>query len=254
MHLQQWMTWLAILWKNKAISVPTKIKLRKSENKCYRKMLRISSTGHKTNECVLQQELLLSTVNRHRLSLLGHVCRHDTLPKIILQETVDGSRRRGRLRTSWKGNIKEWTGQSMSSLLRITDERSHHSEGMNCPRWYIFSGTSAGSKRISWRQRNNNLFLTINLTCARCNNRLIISRSSKQLAYWSAADSKLQSPHRRDRYKKLDYLEIAAAQVGLEELLPKKQPAENQLFMKSLAITRIQTQTVAGRTLLIMLS
>ena len=29
----------------------------------------------------------------------------------------------GRPRKSWKDNIKEWTGQSMSSLLRIADNR-----------------------------------------------------------------------------------------------------------------------------------
>ena len=49
--------------------------------------------------------------------------RHDTLPKVILQGTVDGIRRRGRrLRKSWKDNIKEWTRQSMSSLLRVMDD------------------------------------------------------------------------------------------------------------------------------------
>ena len=37
---------------------------------------------------------------------------------------MDGSRRRGRPRKSWKSNIKEWTGQSMSSLLRIADDIS----------------------------------------------------------------------------------------------------------------------------------
>ena len=36
---------------------------------------------------------------------------------------MDGSRRRGRPHKSWKDNIKEWTGQSMSSLLRIADDR-----------------------------------------------------------------------------------------------------------------------------------
>ena len=41
----------------------------------------------------------------------------------MLQGTVDGSRRRRRPRKSWKDNINEWTGQSMSSLLRIPDDR-----------------------------------------------------------------------------------------------------------------------------------
>ena len=44
--------------------------------------------------------------------------------KIIQQEPGDSSRRRGRPRKSWRDNIKEWTSQSLSSLLRIADERS----------------------------------------------------------------------------------------------------------------------------------
>ena len=47
-----------------------------------------------------------------KLSWFGHVCRLDTLQKIILQRTVDGIRRRGRPGKSWK----EWPGQSMSSF------------------------------------------------------------------------------------------------------------------------------------------
>ena len=41
--------------------------------------------------------------------------------KIILQGTADGSRCRGRPRKSWRDNINEWTGQSLSTLLRIAD-------------------------------------------------------------------------------------------------------------------------------------
>ena len=62
------------------------------------------------------------TVKRRKLSWFGYVCYHDTLPKIILQKTVDDSCRRGRPRKSWKIKIKEWTGQSMSSLLCIVDD------------------------------------------------------------------------------------------------------------------------------------
>ena len=36
---------------------------------------------------------------------------------------MDGIRRRGKPRKSWKDNINEWTAQSMLSLLRITDDR-----------------------------------------------------------------------------------------------------------------------------------
>ena len=44
--------------------------------------------------------------------------------KIILQGTDDGSRPRGRPRKSWRENIRERTGHSLSSLLRIADDRS----------------------------------------------------------------------------------------------------------------------------------
>ena len=44
-------------------------------------------------------------------------------PTIILQGSVDGRRHRDRPCKSWKDNIKEWTGQSMSSLLRVAEDR-----------------------------------------------------------------------------------------------------------------------------------
>ena len=62
------------------------------------------------------------TVKRRKISWFGHACCHDTLPKIILQGTVGGSRHRGR-RKSWNDNIKEWTGQSMSLLFHVADEK-----------------------------------------------------------------------------------------------------------------------------------
>ena len=54
---------------------------------------------------VTQEKTNINT-SRCKLSWFGHVCRHDTLSKIILQVTVDGSsRRRGRPRKSCKDNI-----------------------------------------------------------------------------------------------------------------------------------------------------
>ena len=56
-------------------------------------MFGISYREHKINDYVWKQviilarrqELLLSTVKRCKLSWFGHVCRHGTLPNIILQ-------------------------------------------------------------------------------------------------------------------------------------------------------------------------
>src|SRR5688572_22645763 len=39
------------------------------------------------------------------------------------QGTMPGNRKRGRPRTNWLGNIKEWTGLTMEELIRLTEDR-----------------------------------------------------------------------------------------------------------------------------------
>ena len=39
--------------------------------------------SQRANTVAERQDLLLSTVKHHKLSWFSHVCRHDTLPKII---------------------------------------------------------------------------------------------------------------------------------------------------------------------------
>ena len=93
--------------------------------KCLRRLLRISYLEHKTNDYVRSlvssyvgpQEPLLTTVKRRKLAWFGHVTRHDTLSKTILQGTVEGGRRRGRQRKNWTDNVKEWTDLSIPALL-----------------------------------------------------------------------------------------------------------------------------------------
>ena len=61
---------------------------------------------HKTNDWVWSkinflvspQEPLLATVKRRKLEWFGHVTRHDSLYKTILQGTLEGGRRLGRQR------------------------------------------------------------------------------------------------------------------------------------------------------------
>ena len=149
---------LTVIWKSN-ISVGVKVKLYKSlvlsvvlygceswtltadmerrlqafEYKCYRRILRISYRQHKTNLYVRNkiemyagvQEPLLSLVKRRKLAWFGHVCRHDSLSKTILQGKVEGGRSRGGQIKAWTDNIKEWTGQDFSSLIRIAEDRNH---------------------------------------------------------------------------------------------------------------------------------
>ena len=78
------------------------------ENKCYRRKLGLSYRKHKTNATghYPRRTSRVFTIKRRKLSWFGHVCRHYTLPRLVLQETVDGSLRRSP-RKSWKDNITE---------------------------------------------------------------------------------------------------------------------------------------------------
>ena len=62
------------------------------------------------------QEPLLATVKRRKFARFRRVTRHDSLPKTILQGTLEGGRRRGRQKKCWIDNIKEWTSLPMPEL------------------------------------------------------------------------------------------------------------------------------------------
>ena len=71
------------------------------------------------NSLAGRQELLPSTIKRRKLSWFGPVCSHDTQLKIILQGTMEGSRRRGRPLEPWKDIIKEWTDKISPNGTKI---------------------------------------------------------------------------------------------------------------------------------------
>jgi len=101
------------------------------EDKCFRKMLKISYREHKTNEYVHQKvkeyvgkyEHLLTIVKRRKMKYFGHVIRHDNLQKTIVQGTVEGNRKRGRPRKNWMSNIMEWSGLHLQQILRRAEDR-----------------------------------------------------------------------------------------------------------------------------------
>ena len=100
------------------------------EMRCFRKLLGISYRDHITNEEVKARignaigpyEDLLTSVQRHKLKWYGDVTRSSGLARTILQETVQGRRRRGRQRKRWE-DIKEWTGIDWNIILRKAENR-----------------------------------------------------------------------------------------------------------------------------------
>ena len=146
------------IWKSKEISFPAKMKLYKSlvlsillygceswtmtakttkriqmfETKCFRQMLGISWRDRKSNDFVKNQvtalagpqEPLLALVKKRKLSWFGHVTRRNSLPKTILQGTLEGGRRRERQTKCWLDNIKEWTRMNSPTLIRRAEDRA----------------------------------------------------------------------------------------------------------------------------------
>ena len=82
--------------------------------RCYRKIIRISYKDYVINEVVrakIQQAIgpyeNLTIVKIRKLQWYSHVSRSSGLAKTILQGTVKGGRRQGRLRNKWEDNIRE---------------------------------------------------------------------------------------------------------------------------------------------------
>ena len=145
------------IWSSKDTSFATKIKLYKTlvlstllygceswtltadstkriqafENKCYRRMLGISWKDRKTNEFVQrgvkaragQQENLSGIVKRRKFAWFGHISRHNSLAKTVLQGTLEGGRKRGRQVKCWVDNLKEWTRLDSPTLTRLVEDR-----------------------------------------------------------------------------------------------------------------------------------
>ena len=148
---------LKIIWRDKNISLASKVKLMRTlilstflyaceswtltaeierriqalEMRCYRRLLNISYKDHVTNEEVrnrIQNAIgvhddLLTMVKKRKLRWYGHISRSSGMAKTILQGTVKGARRRGRQKKRWEDNIKEWTGMGFGDSLRAAEDR-----------------------------------------------------------------------------------------------------------------------------------
>ena len=135
---------LKIIWKDKNISLASKVKLMRTlilsaflyaceswtltaeierriqalETRCYKRLLNISYKDHVTNGEVrkrIQNAIgvhkdLLTMVKKRKLRWYVYISRSTGMAKTVLQGTVKEARRRGRQKKRWEDNIKEWTG------------------------------------------------------------------------------------------------------------------------------------------------
>ena len=91
------------------------------------RMLRISWTRRITNEEVIRiagiKRSLIETVKKRKLFFFGHVMRHDSLQRVLLEGMVEGKRGRGRPRLQWSDNITQWTGLTCEKAKRTAQDR-----------------------------------------------------------------------------------------------------------------------------------
>ena len=68
------------------------------------------------NESVLDlaglRKELVRVVQMRKLRFFGHLMRHESLQRNLLEGMVDGKRCRGRPRNQWTHNVLDWTGKS----------------------------------------------------------------------------------------------------------------------------------------------
>ena len=118
-------TWTLMLNEEKKISA--------FENKSHRRLLEINYRQMKTTAYVKETitilvgkyEPLLTTIKRRKLSYYGHLCRHDSLSKTIMQGRVEGTRVRGRPKKDWMANIIQWTDKTVGELLEKVKDRNY---------------------------------------------------------------------------------------------------------------------------------
>ena len=93
----------------------------------FRRMLKISYMEHKSNDAVLKrmktEKQLINTIKQRKCSYFGHLIRRDGLQRLLLEGRINGKRGRGRPRTMWMDNIKEWTKLNYNKSIRMAQDR-----------------------------------------------------------------------------------------------------------------------------------
>ena len=108
-------------------------KLMAFEMTCYRKLLRIPWTAKLTNTEVRKRlhvttSQLLKQLKKQKLGYFGHIKRHNTMERTILEGKLEGKRNRGRPRTRWDKNIEDWMNESVASAGRLAQDRTAYRE------------------------------------------------------------------------------------------------------------------------------
>ena len=68
----------------------------------------------------------MKQLKQQKLKYFGHIKRHDSLQKTIMEGKLEGKRGRGRPRISWDKNVEEWLGVSAAGAGRLAQSRNEY--------------------------------------------------------------------------------------------------------------------------------
>ena len=71
----------------------------------------------------LRSRQLLAEVKKRQLAYYGHVRRHETLQKMVLEGKINGKRARGKPRKTWIQNVVATAGKKINRCSELALER-----------------------------------------------------------------------------------------------------------------------------------
>ena len=69
------------------------------------------------------QKIIIKYYQKRKCQYFGHIIRGDGVQRLLIEGRIIGSRGRGRPRTMWTNNIKEWTKISYNDCMRVAQDR-----------------------------------------------------------------------------------------------------------------------------------
>ena len=84
----------------------------------------IKKTHHTKKKLKLPEGFILNLLRRAlKLKYFGHIKRHETLERHILEARIDGRRGRGRPTRRWEQDINDWMDMTTTQAGRLAEDR-----------------------------------------------------------------------------------------------------------------------------------